>query len=77
MNFNIRQKGRKSPRDQSPRKLPKSPAIMASGNSTILVSENPKNLCNRLQVLLQEKQTANNSKIFDEEINAIEDTLLE
>ena len=57
MNFNIKQKGRKSNRDKSMIKLLKSPAIMASGFSeTIVLSSDPDELCNRLKLLLQEKQ---------------------
>ena len=50
MNFNIKQKGRKSDRNRSLIKLVKSPAIMASGISkTILLSSDPDELCNRLK----------------------------
>ena len=47
-NCNIRQKGRKSDRDKCMIKLLKSPAIMASRVTTIFLSENPKELCDRL-----------------------------
>ena len=77
MNFNIRQKGRKSDRDKSMIKLLKLPAIMASGVTTIFLSENPDELCDRLRLLLQEIQAGNNSDIINEEINAIVDKLLE
>ena len=57
MNFNIIQKGRKSDRDKSMIKLIKSPAILASGISSILIlSSDPDELCDRLKLLLQEKQ---------------------
>ena len=46
MNF-IKQKGRKSPRDQSLIKLLKSPANMASEISTMFLLENPNELCER------------------------------
>ena len=77
MNFNIRQKGRKSDRDKSMIKLLKSPAIMASGVTTIFLSENPNELCDRLKLLLQEKQAENNSDVINDEIVAIVDKLLE
>ena len=58
-------------------KLLKSSAIMASGVTTIYLSENPDELCNRLKLLLQEKQAGNNSDIINDEIVAIVDKLLE
>ena len=76
-NFNIRRKGRKSDRDNSMIKLLKSPALMASGVTTILLSENPNELCDRLKLLLQEKQAGNNSDIINDEIVAIVDKLFE
>ena len=57
MSFNIRQKGRKSNRDKSLINLLKSPAVMASGVSkTKFLSSDPDELCNRLKLILQEKQ---------------------
>ena len=77
MNFNIKEKGRKSDRDKSMIKLLKSPAIMASGVTTIFLSENPDELCDRLRLLLQEKHGGNISNIINDEIVAIVDKLLE
>ena len=78
MNFNIKQKGRKSDRDRSLIKLLKTPAIMASGISNIIIlSSDPDELCNRFKLLLQEKQAGNNSDQINEEIIAIVDKLLE
>ena len=77
MNFNIRQKGNKSDRDKSIIKLLQSPRIMASGVTTIFLSENADEFCNRLLLLLQEKYAGNNSDIINEEIVAIVDNLLE
>ena len=78
MNFNTRQKGNKSERDKSIKRLLNSPAIMASGISkTIFLSENPNELCDRLRLLLQEKHAGNNSDIINNEIVAIVDKLLE
>ena len=56
MNFNIKQKGRKSDRDRTLSNLLKSRAIMASGMSKFFLSSNPDELCNRSKLLLQEKQ---------------------
>ena len=77
MIFNIKQKWRKSNRDKSPIKLLKSTAIMASGISTIFPPSDPNGLCDRLRLILQEKQSGNNSNINVEEIFAIVDKLLE
>ena len=78
MNFNIRQKGRKSDRDKSMIKLLKSPAIMASGISNIIIlSSDPDELCDRFKLLLQEIQAGNNSDLINKEIVAIVDKLLE
>ena len=75
LNFNIKQKGRKSDRDNPMIKLLKSPAIMASGTSNILfLSSDPDELCNRLKIVLQEIQAGNN---FELEIVAIIHKLLE
>ena len=78
MNFNIRQKGNKSDRDKSIIRLLRSPRILASGVSkTIFLSSDPDELCNKLKLLLQEKQAGNNSDIINQEIVAIVDKLLE
>ena len=51
---------------------------MASGISrTRILSSNPKELCDRLNLLLQEKQAGNNSDIINDEIVAIFDKFLE
>ena len=78
MKFNIRQKGRKSDKDKSKIKLLKSPRIIASGVSkTKLLSPNPNELCDRIKLLLGEKQAGNNFHIINQEIVAIVDKLLE
>ena len=69
--------GNKSTRDKSLIRLPKSPAIMASGISTIFIPENSKENYGRLNLLLHEKQAGKNSKIFNKEFVAIVDKLLE
>ena len=59
-------------------KLLKSPAIMASGISkTIFLPSDPDELCDRLKLLLQEKDGGNNSDLINDEIVAIVDKLLE
>ena len=77
MKFDIKQKGRKGKRDMSLINLLKSPAIMASVISTILLSYDPNELCDRLKLLIQEKQAGNNSKKINEEIFAIAHKLIE
>ena len=77
MKLDIRQKGRKSNRDGSLLSLLKSPAIMVSGISTIFLPCDLHELCDRLKLLLQEKQAGNISNITDEEIVAILDMLLQ
>ena len=69
--------GNKSTRDRKLIKLLKSFAVMASGVTTIFLSENADELCDRLKLLLQEKHAGNNSDIINEEIVAIVDKLLE
>ena len=77
MHFDVRGQGRKSTRDRTLINLFISPAIMASGISTIFLSSNSDKLDIRLNLLLQEKHTGNNSDIFNKEIVAIVDKLLE
>ena len=78
MHFDEKRQGRKSTRDKSLIKLLKLPAIMASGISKLIfLSSDPDELCNRLKLLLQEKQAGNNSNITIQAIVAIVDKLLE
>ena len=76
-NFDIKIKGRPSTRDKSIIKLLNSPAIMASGIRTKILSSFPDEICKRLKLLQQEKHTRNNSDIINEEIFAIVDKLIE
>ena len=55
----------------------KSPAVKTSGISTMFLSSDPNELCDRLELLLQEKRAGNNSNIIIEEIVAIIDEFLE
>ena len=80
MNFDLKALGNKSVRDRTPIKLLKSPGLMVSASGvsqTIFLSSDPDELCNRLKLLLQEKQAGNNSNIIDQEIVAIVDKFLE
>ena len=77
MKINIKQVGRKKVRDGSLIRLLNSPAIMASGFSTIFLTFDFKELCDRLKILLQEKQARNISNLIDEDIVAKTDKALE
>ena len=78
MNYDIKSIGRPSIRHESMIRLLDQPAIMASGISkTIFLSSNPNEICDRLNLLLQEKHGGNISNLIDEEIVAIIDKLLE
>ena len=78
MDYDTKSTGRPSTRHTSIIKILESPAIMASGISkTIFLSSDPDELCERLKLLLQEKNAGNNSEIINEEIVVIVDKLLE
>ena len=78
MHFDLKALGKKSNRDKTLIKLLQSPAILASGISkTIFLLSDPDELCDRLNLLLQEKHAGNNSDIINDEIVAIVDKLLE
>ena len=71
MNFDIKNKCRPNTRDRSVIRLLNSPAIVASEISTIFWPSDPNELCDRITLLLQEKQSGYNSEIINEEIVAI------
>ena len=78
MNYDTKSTGRPSVRHNSMIRLLDQPAIMASGFSkTIILSSDPDELCERLKLLLQEKNAGNNSEIINEEIVVIVYKLLE
>ena len=78
MKYDTKSTGRPSTRHSSIIKILESPAIMASGISkTIILSSDPNELCDRLNLLLQENHAGNNSNIINDEIVAIIDELLE
>ena len=80
MHFDERRVGNKSTRDRTLIKLLNSPGLMVSASGvskTVFLSSDPNELCDRLKLLLQEKQAGNNSDIINQEIVAIVDKLLE
>ena len=80
VNFDLKAKGKKSTRDETPKKLLKSPNLLVSASGvskTIFSSSDPNELCERLKLLLQEKQAWNNSNIINQGIVAIVGKLLE
>ena len=78
MNYDTKSTRRPSIRHNSIIKILDSPAIMASGISkTIFSSSDADELCERLKLLLQEKNAGNNSEIINEETIVIVDKLIE
>ena len=77
MHFDLKAPGNKSTRDRTLIKVLKTPAIMASGNSTKCLPSDPEELCNRIKLLLQETQAGNNSDLINKEIVPIVAKLLE
>ena len=79
-NFDAKALSNKSTRDRTLIKLLKSPGVMVSASGvskTIFLSSDPDELCNRLNLLLQEKHAGKKSGKIHEEIVAIVDKLLE
>ena len=68
MSFDQKVLGIKSTRDESLISFFKSPAIMASGLSTIISPENPNELFDRYKMFLKEKQGGNISDEFNEKL---------
>ena len=80
MNFDLKAVGKKSTRDRTLINLLKSPGLVVSASSaskTIFLSSDLDELCDRLKILLQEKQAGNHSDIINDEIVAVADKLLE
>ena len=80
MHFDPKASGNKSIRDRKLKKLLNSPGLIVSASGvskTIFLSSDPYELCDRLKLLLQEKQAGNNSDIIKDEIVVIIDKLLE
>ena len=80
MHFDQKALGKKSTRDKFLIKLLKSPGIIVSASGvsrTIFLSSDANELCDRINLLLQEKHAGNNSDIINDEIIAIVDKSLE
>ena len=80
MHFDQKAVGNKSVRDRKLMKLLKSTGLMVSASGiskTIFLSSDPNEFCDRLKLLLLEKQAGNNSYIINDEIVVIIDKLLE
>ena len=80
MHFDPKASGNKSIRDRKLIKLLNSPGLIVSASGvskTIFLSSDANELCDRLKLLLQEKQAGNNSDLIIDEIVAIIDNLLE
>ena len=80
MNFDLKAQGRKSTPDSFLINLLKSPGLMVSApgiSNTIFLSTDSNEFCDRLKLLLQEKQAGNNSDKINDQIVAIVDKLLE
>ena len=78
MNFDLKAQGNKCTRN--PVNLLDSPGLLvfASGfSNTINLSSNPTQLCDRLKLILQEKQAGISFHVISQEIIAIVDKLLE
>ena len=80
MHFDTKAQGNKSTRGRTLIKVLKSPGLMVSASGvskTIFLSCDLDKLCNRIKLLLQEKNAGNNSDIINDEIVAILDKLIE
>ena len=80
MHFDPKAFGNKSIRDRKLIKLPNSPVLLVSASGvskTIFLSSDPNELCDRLKLLIQEKNAGNSSNILNDGIVAIIDKLLE
>ena len=88
MYFDVKATSNKFTRDRSIIRLLESPGLMnsASGvssshkkkssSNTMVLSCGPNELCDRIELILQEKQTGNNSNMINGEIIAVIDKLL-
>ena len=78
MHFNVHARGKGNRDKNLIKNYYKKRAILASGISkTIFLSSDPNELCDRLKLLLQEKNAGNNSNIINDEMVVIIDKLLE
>ena len=68
MKFDLKAISKKSTQDRTLIKLLKSPGLVVSASgvsNTKILSSNPKELCDRLKLSLQQKQAGNNSDIIN------------
>ena len=80
MHFDTKALGNKCTRDRTLIRLLKSPGLIVSASGvskTKFLSSDPTELCDRIKLLLQEKNGGNNSEIIIDEIVVIFDKLLE
>ena len=80
MSFDVKATGNKPTRYRTLIRILKSTGLMVSAcgiSGTIFLSSDPNGLCDRLRLLLQDKEGGNKSEIINEEIVAIVDKLLE
>ena len=75
--FDEKALGNKCIREESIQSLLKSPAIMPSVISTVILPETPNEVCDRIKLLIQENQVGNNANIIDEGIFTRTDKLIE
>ena len=73
MNFDVKAPGNKNNGDRTLTKMIKSPAIMVSGNSTVVLPSDHNEVCDSLKLLLQK---SNNSNLINDGIIAIVEKLL-
>ena len=80
MHFDVSGISNKSTRERTLFKLLKSPGLMLSASSssnTIFLPTDPDEFCDRLKLLLKEKQPRNMSDLKNEEVVVLLDKLLE
>ena len=77
MHFDEKALGNKYIGEKSLIKLPESHTNMTSGFSTIFLPENPNELCDKLKLVLHEKQARNTCNTINGEFLAIADKLFE
>ena len=77
LHFDIHAKGKSSRYENLINNYYNWRAILASGLKTNFFSQNPKEICNILNLVLQEKRAESSLNIFDEEIVVTTDVLLE
>ena len=80
MHFDVRGPVNKSTRDHTLTKLLQSPGLMVSASgvsNTKFLPSDPYDICDRIKLLLQQKQAGNNFIIINDDFIVIVDKLLE